>query len=100
MDTALLTGERLENAVVRAGTNSTPTDNPACGSPVTAAQAAPLGAKISFECDQPLRARYVSVDIPYSDKGFLQLCEVTVKETSLDHCPGELNTLCRKNLQT
>ena len=71
-------GERLEHAVVRAGTSDVATDNPTCGSAVTAAQAAPLGGTIVFECAQPLRARYVSVDIPGS--ATLQLCEVEVEE--------------------
>ena len=81
-----LTGERLTNAVVRAGISARVTDNEACGSPVTAAQAAPLGGTIEFECEHPLRARYVSVDIPGS--ATLQLCEVTVRELPLDQCPG------------
>ncbi|XP_038061375.1 uncharacterized protein LOC119732075 isoform X2 [Patiria miniata] len=80
---------RLEDAVVRAGDNTTVTDNPTCGSPVTAAQAQPLGCTIEFDCSPELRARYVSVDIP--GKGILQLCEVTVEEIPLDHCSGEQN---------
>ncbi|XP_038061016.1 pentraxin fusion protein-like [Patiria miniata] len=82
---------RLTGAVVRAGgDNTTVTDNPSCGSPVTAAQAQPLGCTIEFDCSPELKARYVSVDIQYiPGTGILQLCEVTVEEIPLDHCSGE-----------
>ena len=74
----ILTGSRLTNAVVRAGTSNDIKSNAQCGNPVTAEQAQPLGGIIEFNCDPPLLARYVSVDIP--TKSFLQICEVTVKE--------------------
>ncbi|XP_038061373.1 uncharacterized protein LOC119732074 [Patiria miniata] len=76
--------ERLAGAVVRAGDSTTVTDNPTCGSPVTADQAQPLGGTIEFDCSPALRARYVSVDIPGT--ATLQLCEVTVQELPLDQC--------------
>ncbi|XP_038071546.1 uncharacterized protein LOC119740350 [Patiria miniata] len=78
--------ERLAGAVVRAGDSTTVTDNPTCGSPVTAAQAKPLGGTIQFDCSPALRARYISVDIPGRTVN-LQLCEVTVEELPLHHCP-------------
>ncbi|XP_038074120.1 pentraxin fusion protein-like [Patiria miniata] len=76
--------DRLTGAVVRAGDSPTATDNPTCNSPVTAAQAQPLGGTIVFDCSSPLRARYISVDIPGT--ATLQLCEVTVEEVALDQC--------------
>ncbi|XP_038060916.1 pentraxin fusion protein-like [Patiria miniata] len=79
--------ERLQGANVRAGNSPTATDNPTCGSAVTAAQAKPLGGTIQMDCPTPLRARYISVDIPRT--GTLQLCEVTVEELSLDQCETE-----------
>ena len=82
----LLLGERLAGAIVRVGTEFTPYCNQACGSPVTAAQAAPLGGTIEIECSIPLKARYVSVDIP--GEAMLQLCEVKVDEIPIDLCPG------------
>ncbi|XP_038065121.1 uncharacterized protein LOC119735488 [Patiria miniata] len=81
------TSRRLTGAVVRAGDNTTVTNNPTCGSPVTAAQAKPSGGTIEFDCCPELRARYISVDIP--SKSILQLCEVTVEEIPIDHCPGK-----------
>ncbi len=78
--------DRLTNAVVRAGLKSDVITNPQCGSAVTADQAQPLGGTIHFICDSPLRARYISVDIPTG--GYLQLCEVTVSELPLDRCPA------------
>ena len=63
----------------------TPTDNPACGSPVTQAEAAPAGGTVVRQCSEPLIARFVSVDIP--GHATLQLCEVTVEEVP---CDGEL----------
>ncbi|XP_038068540.1 pentraxin fusion protein-like [Patiria miniata] len=76
--------ERLAGANVRAGNSPTATDNPTCGSHVTAAQANPHGGTIVFDCSSPLRARYISVDIPRT--GTLQLCEVTAEEVPLDQC--------------
>ena len=78
-DILISTGERLEKAVVRAGTNHNITENGQCGSPVTAAQAQPFGATVEIQCETPIKARYVSVDIP-SEQAILQLCEVTVEE--------------------
>ncbi|XP_022080928.1 fucolectin-like [Acanthaster planci] len=77
--------ERLEGAVVRVGPSVTGTENWACGSPVTAAQAAPSGGTIEFTCYPALKGRYVSVDIPGS--ATLQLCEVTLEEIPLSQCP-------------
>ena len=79
-------GDRLAGAVVRAGASTAPTENPVCGSPVTVAQASSWGGTIEFECSTPLRARYVSVDIPGA--AVLQLCEVKVEEIPIDICPG------------
>ena len=76
------TGFRLINARVRAGFKETATENPACGGPVTAAEANPLGGVITKECAQPLPARYVSVDIP--GRAILTLCEVKVEEGPCD----------------
>ena len=78
------TGDRLTNAVVRAGLNDDVITNHQCGSAVTADQAQPLGGTIEFACESPLRARYTSVDIPTG--GYLQLCEVTVFELPLESC--------------
>ncbi|XP_022096525.1 uncharacterized protein LOC110982445 [Acanthaster planci] len=77
--------ERTTHAVVRAGPSTNITLNPTCGSPVTAEQAAPRGGLIEIHCDPPLRARYVSVDIPVVT--ILNFCEVTVKEIPFDKCP-------------
>ncbi|XP_033633077.1 uncharacterized protein LOC117294678 [Asterias rubens] len=77
--------DRLTNAVVRAGLNVDVITNHQCGSAVTADQAQPLGGTIEFACESPLRARYISVDIPTG--GYLQLCEVTVEKLPLDRCP-------------
>ncbi|XP_022080918.1 uncharacterized protein LOC110973946 isoform X3 [Acanthaster planci] len=76
--------ERLQNAMVRAGTSETVTANQACGAPITATQAEPLGGTIEIKCDRPLRARYVSVDIPGT--ATLQLCEVSVEVLSSPDC--------------
>ncbi|XP_038064733.1 fucolectin-1-like [Patiria miniata] len=81
--------DRLTGAVVRAGNSTTVTDNPTCGSPVTADQAQPLGGTIDFDCRPQLRARYISVDIPH--RATLQLCEVTAEEVPLDCCLGKSN---------
>ena len=78
------------NAVVRAGPISDVVSNAQCGSQVTAAQASTRGGTIEFVCDSPLRARYVSVDIPATSP--LQLCEVTVEEIPLKQCPRPGNT--------
>ncbi|XP_038046791.1 fucolectin-like, partial [Patiria miniata] len=77
--------ERTTHAVVRAGPSTNVTNNPTCGSPVTAEQAAPPGGLIEMACEPPLRARYVSVDIPVVT--ILNFCEVTVKELPLSKCP-------------
>ncbi|XP_022079115.1 uncharacterized protein LOC110973026 isoform X3 [Acanthaster planci] len=87
--------ERLKGAVVRAGDSTTITDNPTCGSPVTAKQAQPLGSTIEFTCEPAFRARYVSVDIP--GRATLQLCEVTVEEIHLSQCPACPDTQCSLN---
>ncbi|XP_022090826.1 pentraxin fusion protein-like [Acanthaster planci] len=76
--------ERLQNAIVRAGTYKTVAANQACGAPITARQAQPLGGTIEIKCDRPLRARYVSVDIPGT--ATLQLCEVSVEVLSSPDC--------------
>ena len=76
----------MAGAVVRAGQSITPTNNPACGSPVTPAQAAIAGGTIHIKFNTPMRARYVSVDIPGS--GVLQLCEVMVEEYPIHICTG------------
>ncbi|XP_038059850.1 uncharacterized protein LOC119730865 isoform X5 [Patiria miniata] len=76
--------ERLFHAQVRAGLSGTVTQNPACGAPVTISQAQPLGGIVEIDCDRPLRARYVSVDIPGT--ATLQLCEVYVDVLSSGGC--------------
>ena len=53
---------------------------------MTADQAAPLGGTIVVGCAQPLKARYVTVEIPGT--ATLQLCEVTVEQIPMDQCPG------------
>ena len=80
------TGERLAGAVARAGLDPIVTNNTICGEPVTAEQAAPRGGIIEFKCDPPVRARYVFVDIPIDTPAILSLCEVMVKEVSLEIC--------------
>ncbi|XP_071785213.1 uncharacterized protein [Asterias amurensis] len=80
---------RLTNAVVRVGLNSDVLTNDQCGSAVTAAQASPLGGTIEFNCESPMRAQYISVNIPSG--GTLQLCEVTVEELPLEECPPALD---------
>ena len=77
---SLSLGERLTNAVVRAGTSRNIQRNPQCGDVVSPAMATPRGGTIELVCDPPLVARYISVDIPSDKHSFLQLCEVTVKE--------------------
>ncbi|XP_022087744.1 uncharacterized protein LOC110977706 [Acanthaster planci] len=67
----------FEDAVVRAGLSSVPTDNTVCGSPVTQYQAV-ANNWMEFDCSPPhgLTARYVSVDIPRTT--YLPLCEIFV----------------------
>ena len=77
---SLSLGDRLTNAVVRAGNKRSFYRNPQCGEAVSRAMATPRGATIEVVCDPPMEARYISVDIPSDDLVYLQLCEVTVKE--------------------
>ena len=81
----LTSGDRLVNAVVRAGMNTDIHSNNQCGSPVTASQAQPLGGVIIFDCWPLVRARYISVDLQ-DRTNYLQLREVEVEEIIADTC--------------
>ena len=77
-------GDRLVNAVMRAGNDSNILRNPVCDSPVLASQAGE-GAFIIKECQPPVLARYVSVDLKNgSPRKPLSLCEVMVDEYHAD----------------
>ncbi|XP_038064855.1 uncharacterized protein LOC119735220 [Patiria miniata] len=76
-------GFRFIGAIVRAGLSPNFTENLPCGSPATSEQSK-NGAEITFLCEPPQTARYVSVDIDTSmpgvdaDQAYLQLAEVAV----------------------
>ena len=77
-------GDRLVNAVMRAGNDSNILRNPVCDSPVLASQAGE-GAFIIKECQPPVLARYVSVDLKNgSPRNRLTICEVMVDEYRAD----------------
>ena len=82
----LFPGDRLTNAVVRAGKSLDVVTNKQCGQAVTAEQVAKYGGTIDIVCDGQMRARYISVDIPTSQLEILQLCEVTVEEMIPGYC--------------
>ncbi|XP_071791691.1 fucolectin-5-like, partial [Asterias amurensis] len=58
-------GSRFTGAVARAGLGSEYYENQQCGSPATASQSS-AGASITFLCDPPVSARYVTLDIDHS----------------------------------
>ena len=76
-------GERLQGAVIRVGSSIKPTENKACGAPVSAVEARRRGGTIVRTCSGGLIGRFLSVDIPA--RGILTLCEVKI----LAHCKGE-----------
>ena len=80
-------GNRSSDVVSRVGISSRyNTQNQQCGSIVTADQVYD-GAMISFVCDPPLRARYVSLEMDLMDDSVLSIAEVTVEEHSTPQCP-------------
>ncbi|XP_038064848.1 fibroblast growth factor receptor 3-like [Patiria miniata] len=114
-------GYRFIGAIVRAGLSPNFTENLPCGLPATSEQSKD-GAEITFLCEPPQTARYVSVDIDTSmpgvdaDQAYLQLAEVAVENVTsgegadvndphpwwlLDlgskHCLGRINVTLRKD---
>ncbi len=78
-------GSPFIGAVARAGLSATVTDNQQCGLPATVEQSQP-GAVITFYCDSPVTAKYVSLDIdrsqPLAQNGELHVAEVTVNNAA------------------
>ena len=76
-------------AVARVGNSSNYYENQQCGLPATEAQSQ-QGAVTEFLCDQPVLARYVSLDINSSSPGvieaILQIAELTVDEYTSKEC--------------
>ncbi|XP_038064858.1 uncharacterized protein LOC119735224 [Patiria miniata] len=90
-------GFRFIGAIARAGLSPNFNENLPCGSPATSEQSQ-NGAEITFLCEPPRLARYVSLDINTSMPGvdaaraFLQLAELAVEEYTSGECaaPGYL----------
>ncbi|XP_071793024.1 uncharacterized protein [Asterias amurensis] len=80
--------KRLADAVVRAGTNKNIHKNAQCGSAITADQAKIPGGDLAVYCQRPLKARYVSVNIP-GRKEWLHLREVEIYELDVDPCESD-----------
>ena len=81
-------GERLSNAVVRAGTSKDIHTNTRCGSAITAEQAKIKGGVLAVYCGPPLSGRYVSVNIPGRNE-YLQLREVEIYELDVNQCESD-----------
>ena len=77
-----MSGHRLAGAFLRVGVNSDIFQNKPCGLPITELQASALGGWVVVECNPPVPARFVSVDIQSTGIA-LTLCEVTVEEYGL-----------------
>ena len=78
----------MAGAVVRAGLSPDIHSNAQCGSPITAGQASHLGGILDVYCGPPLRALYVSVDIPDTEE-HLQLREVEIEELKVNPCESD-----------
>jgi len=89
----------LTGAVVRAG-SSIPVHslvyNSVCGSPVSEAQASVSGGNVTIDCDRPIEARLVTIEIP-AEKASLTLCEVRVWEVPLEECTPDSRTPTEMN---
>ncbi|XP_022098544.1 uncharacterized protein LOC110983538 isoform X2 [Acanthaster planci] len=79
--------ERLTGAVVRIGSEKSTdlNNNTACGSPVTAEQAAVPGGTIEVECSHPIKGFLTIIGIP-ADNATLQLCEVRAWVVPMAQC--------------
>ena len=79
---------------MRAGRSSNFSENDACGSPATGAQAE-TGATIEFRCERPRMASFVTVDIDLSnpavvhDRAMIMIAEVTVEVYAPEVCAGK-----------
>ncbi|XP_071785302.1 uncharacterized protein [Asterias amurensis] len=85
IDVSLRIGYDTIRADVRAGLNSNFTENQECGSQVTKAQCAERRV-VAFRCDPPVRARYISIDLPNPGLNVVAVAEVAVEELSYLEC--------------
>ena len=77
LNTIIVTGFRFRGNVLRAGLSNNHTENRELGT--VADDQAVDGAVVDFMADPVVTARYVSVDIPGTEK-FVQLTEVMIEE--------------------
>ncbi|XP_072051763.1 uncharacterized protein [Amphiura filiformis] len=74
--------ERLRGSIIRVGSTSDHSNNAQCGSAITSA---PAGGWAQVICDEPIRGRFISVQVNGGiSVGTLTMCEIRAYE---DTCP-------------
>ena len=83
----MFAGVNLFKAVVRAGSETTMAKNEVCGPTLTPTQVDvnSLNGTVDVECDKPMKARYVGVQMSRSS-AWRQFCPVEVEEVPMADC--------------
>jgi hypothetical protein len=80
------TSDDLTGAVVVGATSSGGFDRRTCGSVLTAQQVEVQRSIVDVECDPPLTAKFVTLDIPLLRVTQEPLCEMTIKQATEGPC--------------